>query len=57
MHDASETIPRTEQVQNLERPSITQADGPRGDSSPPKELSCLGLGSYHDQLCSPSVKK
>ena len=61
-HDASETIPRTKQVQNLkrgsslERPSINQADGPRGDSSPPKDLSCLGLGSYHDQLCSPSVK-
>ena len=61
-HDASETIPITEQVQNLkrgsslERPSINQADGPRGDSSPPKDLSCLLLGSYHDQLCSPSVK-
>jgi len=60
-HDASETIPITEQVQNLkrgsslERPSINQAVGPRGDSSP-KDLSCLGLGSYHDQLCSPSVK-
>jgi hypothetical protein len=61
-HDASETIPRTKQVQNLkrgsslERPSINQADGPQGDSSPPKDLSCLGLGSYHDQPCSPSVK-
>ena len=36
--------------------SINQADGPRGDSSSPKDLSCLGLGSYHDQLCSPSAK-
>jgi hypothetical protein len=50
------------QVQNLkrgsslERPSINQADEPRGDSSPPKDLLCLGLGSYHDQLCSPSAK-
>ena len=62
MHDAFETIPRTGQVQNLkrgsslERPSINQADGHRGDSSPPKDPSCLGLGSYHDQLCSPSTK-
>ena len=53
MHDAIETIP--ERVQN-QRPSTNQADEPQGVSSPPKNLFCPGLGSYYDQLCSPSVK-
>ncbi|KAG5223876.1 disease resistance protein [Salix suchowensis] len=56
------TIPRPEQVQNLkratspQRPSTNQADEPQGVSSPPKNQLCLRLGSYYDQLCSPSVR-
>ena len=41
---------------SLQRPSTNQADEPQGVSSLPKNPSCLGLGSYYDQLCSPSVK-
>uniref|UniRef100_A0A3N7F8Y2 Uncharacterized protein n=1 Tax=Populus trichocarpa TaxID=3694 RepID=A0A3N7F8Y2_POPTR len=43
-HDASETIPRTEQVQLQEA---------RGDSS----QFCLDTGRYYDQLCAPSISK
>ncbi|XP_034897076.1 probable disease resistance protein At1g61300 isoform X2 [Populus alba] len=54
LHDGSETIPRTEQVQHLERgsfcerPSINQADEPRGDSSQPTDPLCLDHGRYYD---------
>uniref|UniRef100_A0A6N2KG96 BED-type domain-containing protein n=1 Tax=Salix viminalis TaxID=40686 RepID=A0A6N2KG96_SALVM len=60
-HDAFQTIPRTEQVQHLERcrscerPSINQADEPRGDSSQPSDPFCLGHGRYNDQPFVPSV--
>ncbi|KAG5223970.1 disease resistance protein [Salix suchowensis] len=60
-HDAFQTIPRTEQVQHLERrsscerPSINQADEPRGDSSEPSDPLCLGHGRYYDQPFAPSV--
>uniref|UniRef100_A0A6N2LQU7 NB-ARC domain-containing protein n=1 Tax=Salix viminalis TaxID=40686 RepID=A0A6N2LQU7_SALVM len=58
---AFETIPRTEQVQHLERgsscerPSINQADEPRGDSSQPSDPLCLDHGRYYDQPFAPSV--
>ncbi|PNS89989.2 hypothetical protein POPTR_019G020500v4 [Populus trichocarpa] len=58
LHDAVETVPRTEKVQHLERgssherTSINQADEPQGDSSEPTDLLCLGLGRCYDQLCS-----
>ncbi|KAI5554501.1 hypothetical protein BDE02_19G018000 [Populus trichocarpa] len=61
LHDAFETVPRTEQVQHLERgsscerPSINQADEPRGDSSQPTDPLCLDHGRYYDQLFAPSV--
>ncbi|XP_034902829.1 probable disease resistance protein At4g27220 isoform X2 [Populus alba] len=61
LHDGSETIPRTEQVQHLERgsscerPSINQADEPRGDSSQPTDPLCLDHGRYYDHLFAPSV--
>ncbi|XP_061943841.1 uncharacterized protein LOC133668116 [Populus nigra] len=61
LHDAVETVPRTEMVQHLERgssherTSINQADEPQGDSSGPTDLLCLGLGRCYDQLCSPPV--
>ena len=61
MRDAFETISRTEQVlhlergSSLERPSINQADEPRGDSSQPTDSLCLDHGIYNDQLWSPSV--
>ena len=61
LHDAFETVPRTEQVQHLERgsscerPSINQADEPRGDSSQPTDSLCLDHGRYYDQLFAPSV--
>jgi disease resistance protein RPS2 len=57
LHDAFETVPRTEQVQHLERgsscerPSINQADEPRGDSS----QFCRDIGKCYDQPCAPSV--
>ncbi|KAG5223967.1 disease resistance protein [Salix suchowensis] len=60
-HDAFQTIPGTEQVQHLERhsscerPSINQADEPRGDSSEPSDPLCLGHGRYYDQPFAPSV--
>ena len=59
-HDAFETIPRTERVPLLERgssherPSINQVDKPRGDSSQPADLLCLGHARYDEQLCSPA---
>uniref|UniRef100_A0A3N7FBW0 Uncharacterized protein n=1 Tax=Populus trichocarpa TaxID=3694 RepID=A0A3N7FBW0_POPTR len=61
LHDAFETVPRTEQVQHLERgsscerPSINQADEPRGDSSQPTDPLCLDHGRYYDHLFAPSV--
>ncbi|KAG5224068.1 disease resistance protein [Salix suchowensis] len=61
LHGAFETIPRTEQVQHLERgsscerPSINQADEPRGDSSQPLDPLCLDHGRYYDQPFAPSV--
>ncbi|KAI5554520.1 hypothetical protein BDE02_19G019600 [Populus trichocarpa] len=61
LHDAFETVARTEQVQRLERgsscerPSINQADEPRGDSSQPTDPLCLDHGRYYDQLFAPSV--
>jgi disease resistance protein RPS2 len=61
LHDAFETVPRTEQVQHpergssCERPSINQADEPRGDSSQPTDPLCLDHGRYNDQLFAPSV--
>jgi disease resistance protein RPS2 len=61
LHDALETVPRTEMVQHLERgssherTSINQADEHQGDSSEPSDLLCLGLGRCYDQLCSPPV--
>eukprot|EP00258_Populus_trichocarpa_P020363 XP_006388420.2 probable disease resistance protein At4g27220 [Populus trichocarpa] len=61
LRDAFETVPRTEQVQHLERgsscerPSINQADEPRGDSSQPTDPLCLDHGRYYDQLFAPSV--
>jgi len=61
LHDAFETVPRTEEVQHLERgsscerPSINQADEPRGDSSQPTDSLCLDHGRYYDQLFAPSV--
>ncbi|XP_034897065.1 putative disease resistance protein At4g10780 isoform X2 [Populus alba] len=61
LHDAFETVTRTEQVQHLERgsscerPSINQADEPRGDSSQPTDPLCLDHGRYYDQLFAPSV--
>ncbi|XP_034916851.2 probable disease resistance protein At4g27220 [Populus alba] len=61
MHDAFETIPRAEQVQHLERgsslerPSINQADEPRGDSFQPTDPLCLDHGIYYDRLWSPLV--
>ncbi|XP_073262659.1 probable disease resistance protein At4g27220 [Populus alba] len=61
LHDGFETVPRTEQVQHLERgiscerPSINQADEPRGDSSQPTDPLCLDHGRYYDQLFAPSV--
>ncbi|KAG5223992.1 disease resistance protein [Salix suchowensis] len=61
LHGAFETIPRTEQVQHLERgsscerPSINQADEPRGDSSQPSDPLCLDHGRYYDQPFAPSV--
>ncbi|KAI9215736.1 hypothetical protein POPTR_T046051v4 [Populus trichocarpa] len=59
--DAFEIISGTEQVQHLERgssherSSINQADQPRGDSSQPTDLLCLGLGRYCDQIYFPPV--
>ncbi|XP_073262954.1 uncharacterized protein [Populus alba] len=61
MHDGFETVARTEQVQHLERgsscerPSINQADEPRGDSSQPTDPLCLDHGRYYAQLFAPSV--
>jgi disease resistance protein RPS2 len=61
LHDAFETVPRTEEVQHLERgsscerPSINQADEPRGDSSQPTDSLCLDHGRYYDQLFTPSI--
>ncbi|KAG5223988.1 disease resistance protein [Salix suchowensis] len=61
LHGAFETIPRTEQVQHLERgsscerPSINQVDEPRGDSSQPSDPLCLDHGRYYDQPFAPSV--
>jgi len=58
LHDALETVPRTEMVQHLERgssherTSINQADEHQGDSSEPSDLLCLGIGRCYDQLCS-----
>jgi disease resistance protein RPS2 len=58
LHDALETVPRTEMVQHLERgssherTSINQADELQGDSSEPTDLLCLGIGRCYDQLCS-----
>ncbi|KAG5223969.1 disease resistance protein [Salix suchowensis] len=55
-HDAFQTIPRTEQVQHLEigssceRPSINQADEPRGDPSQPKDPLCLDLGDSSSRI-------
>ncbi|XP_011002913.1 PREDICTED: probable disease resistance protein At4g27220 [Populus euphratica] len=63
LHDGFETIPRTEQMQHLERgiscerPSINQADKPRGDSSQPSDPLCLDHGRYYRQLCAPSLSK
>ncbi|XP_034903984.1 disease resistance protein At4g27190-like [Populus alba] len=63
LHDEFETVARTEQVQHLERgsscerPSINQADEPRGDSSQPTDPLCLDHGRYYDQLCAPSLSK
>jgi disease resistance protein RPS2 len=63
LHDGFETIPRTEQLQHLERgiscerSSINQADEPRGDSSQPTDPLCLDHGRYYDQLCAPSLSK
>ncbi|KAJ6857967.1 disease resistance protein [Populus alba x Populus x berolinensis] len=60
-HDAFETIPRTEHAPLLERgsshdrQSINQVDEPRGDSSQPADLLCLGHARYDDQLCSQAV--
>jgi len=34
-----------------ERPSINQAEEPRGDSSQPTDPLCLGHGRYYDELC------
>nr|XP_034925326.1 probable disease resistance protein At4g27220 [Populus alba] len=54
LHDALETVPRTEMVQHLERgssherTSINQAGEPTG-------LLCLGNERSYDQLCSPPV--
>ncbi|XP_034891393.1 probable disease resistance protein At4g27220 [Populus alba] len=61
LHDAFETVPRTEQVQHLERggscerPSINQANEPRGDSSQPTDPLCLDHGRYYDHLFAPSI--
>ncbi|KAG5224023.1 disease resistance protein [Salix suchowensis] len=61
LHGAFETIPRTEQVQHLERgsscerPSINQVDEPRGDSSQPSDPLCLDHGRYYDQPFAPLV--
>ncbi|KAG5224016.1 disease resistance protein [Salix suchowensis] len=61
LHGAFETIPRTEQVQHLERgsscerPSINQVDEPRGDSSQPLDPLCLDHGRYYDQSFAPSI--
>ncbi|KAG5224077.1 disease resistance protein [Salix suchowensis] len=61
LHGAFKTIPRTEQVQHLERggscerPSINQADEPRGDSSQSLDPLCLDHGRYYDQPFAPSV--
>nr|XP_034925323.1 probable disease resistance protein At4g27220 [Populus alba] len=58
LHDALETVPRTEMVQHLERgssherTSINQAGEPQGDSSEPADLLCPRLGRCYDQLCS-----
>nr|XP_034919469.1 probable disease resistance protein At4g27220 [Populus alba] len=56
-----EPMSRTDQVQHLERgsslerPSINQADEPRGDSFQPTDPLCLDHGIYYDQLWSPLV--
>ncbi|XP_034925314.1 probable disease resistance protein At4g27220 [Populus alba] len=61
LHDALETVPRTEMVQHLERgssherTSINQAGEPQGESSEPTNLLCLGNERSYDQLCSPPV--
>ncbi|XP_034902828.1 probable disease resistance protein At1g61300 isoform X1 [Populus alba] len=61
LHDGFETVARTEQVQHLERgsscerPSINQADEPRGDSSQPTDPLFLDHGRYYDHLFAPSV--
>ncbi|KAG5224020.1 disease resistance protein [Salix suchowensis] len=60
-HDAFQTIPRIEQVRHLEsrnsceRPSINQADEPRGDSSQPSNPLCLDHGRNYGQPFPPSV--
>ena len=46
----------TEEIELLvgsfhERPSINQAEEPRGDSSQPTDPLCLGHGRYYDELC------